>query len=662
MAIDSPLRVLLVEDDEDDYLLARDLFAEMHGGYALHWVAHYQAALDAMRGGEHDVYLLDYRLGQRTGLDLLREASTLGVARPSILLTGQGEREIDLEAAEAGVSDYLEKARLDATLLERSIRYARDRWRSRVELERRVDERTLELQRANEALRESEERLRMAVESADIGAWDFDPVSRALRWSDRCKAMHGLPPDAAVNYEVFLERVHPEDRDASDRRVTAALDPAGGGEFEIQYRSLWPDATRRWLTAQGKAFFAGEGAARRPVRFIGTVRDITQEKESQARIQSLVEELRQADRRKDEFLAVLAHELRNPLAPIRTGLEVMKLAADNPATIAEVRDTMVRQVDQLVRLVDDLLEVSRITRGKMELRKRRVELADVVQSAVEASRPLINEAGHTLTVSLPPQPLFLSADPHRLTQVISNLLNNAAKYTPDCGRIWLTAVQQGEEAAIALKDTGLGIPREMLDRIFEMFTQVDRSQEKAYRGLGIGLTLVKSLTEMHGGRVEVHSEGPHQGSEFVVHLPLLLDADADAQPSHSDPLPAPATVRRVLVVDDNRAAADMLSRVVAMLGHEVCTAYGGEQGFSAAQEFRPDVTILDLGMPDLDGYGVARRLRQQPWGRNTMLVALTGWGQHEDRRRSYEAGFDYHLVKPIDPAQLQKLLANGEAK
>lgn len=658
---EAPIRVLLVEDDEDDYLLARDLFAEMHGAYTLDWVADDQSALEVMRRGQHDVYLLDYRLGRRTGLDLLREASALGFARPTILLTGQGEREIDLEAAEAGASDYLEKARLDATLLERAIRYARDRWRHRLELERRVAERTIELQRANAALRESEERLRMAFESANIGAWDFDPINKSLRWSDRCKAIFGLPPDAEVTYSVFLERVHPDDRAATEQRIAEAFDPSGDGTSAIDYRLQWPNGEVRWIKAQGKAFFEGKGDKRRAVRFIGTVRDITQEKESQARIHALVEELRQADRRKDEFLAVLAHELRNPLAPVRTGLEVMKLAARDPDTVAEVRSTMERQVDQLVRLVDDLLEVSRITRGKMELRKQRVELADVVQTAIEACRPSIDELAHTLTVSLPPHPIYLNADPHRLTQVISNLLNNAAKYTLNHGQIWLTVVQQDAEVVLTVKDTGIGIPHEMLDRIFNMFTQVERLHEMGYRGLGIGLTLVKSLTEMHGGRVEVYSAGLDQGSEFVVRLPILTDGDDPKQIQHSV-IPPPAVVRRVLVVDDNQAAADMLSRVVAMLGHQVCTAYDGDQGLEMAREFRPDVAILDLGMPTTDGYCVARRLRELPWGRSAVLVALTGWGQAEDRRRTKEAGFDHHLVKPIVPEQLQQLLANGRTK
>jgi PAS domain S-box-containing protein len=654
--------VLLIEDDEDDYLLTRELFADMNGGHKLDWASDFESGLQAMRRQEYDLCLLDYRLGSRTGVELLREASAFGAAMPTILLTGQGEREIDIEAAEAGASDFLEKGRLDATLLERSIRYARERWRSRQELERRVEQRTAELKWANDELRASEARFRMAVESADIGAWDFNPVAQTLQWSERCKAMFGLPPDAEVSYAIFLDRLHPDDRQRADRAVKASLQSSSDGQYEISYRAQWPDGTVRWIVAKGKAFFEGEGDARRAVRFIGTVRDTTQERETQQRIQNLVEELRVADRRKDEFLAILAHELRNPLAPVRTGLEVMKLAADNPEIVQEVRATMERQVEQLVRLVDDLLEVSRITRGKLELRPRRVELSEVIQSAVEASRPFIDEAGHQLLVSVAPEPVYLNADPHRLAQVVSNLLNNAARYTPDRGTIRLTAGQQDHCATISVKDTGVGIPRDMQARIFEMFTQIDRSLEKGYRGLGIGLTLVKSLIDLHGGTVEVHSAGENQGSEFIVRLPIWRD---EVEGEHALPLRdvpvGPHKKQRVLVVDDNRAAADMLGRVVQMLGHEVRTAYDGAQGLEAAAAFLPDVMILDLGMPDLDGYAVAQSIRRQPWGQDITLIALTGWGQEEDRRRTKTAGFDHHLVKPIEPAQLQALLSNESA-
>ncbi len=371
----------------------------------------------------------------------------------------------------------------------------------------------------------------------------------------------------------------------------------------------------------------------------------------------LYRELRDADRRKDEFLATLAHELRNPLAPIRTGLEVMKMVKDDPAVVEEVRSTIERQTQQLITLVDDLLDVSRITRGKLELRKCRVKLSEVVRNAVEASRPFIDELGHELTVAMPNESCNLNADPHRLAQVLSNLLNNAAKYTPEQGRIWLTAECQGSDVVLTVKDTGIGIPADMLDRIFEMFAQIERPLEKGYTGLGIGLTLVKSLVEMHNGSIEVHSEGNDQGSEFRVRLPILVDLPVQqARKVPSVEPPATASKRKVLVVDDNRAAADMLGIVVKMLGNDVRIASDGEEGVKMAAEFLPDVVLMDLGMPKMNGYEAAHYIRQQAWGQKVKLIALTGWGKNEDKQRTKEAGFDHHLVKPAEPAELQRLL------
>jgi PAS domain S-box-containing protein len=365
--------------------------------------------------------------------------------------------------------------------------------------------------------------------------------------------------------------------------------------------------------------------------------------------------LREADRRKDEFLATLAHELRNPLAPMRNALQVIQLAADDAGAVRQAREMMERQMRHMVRLVDDLLDVSRITRGKLDLRKQRVDVAAVARAAVEASRPLIDAAGHELSVVLPPQPVFVDADPVRLAQVVSNLLNNAAKYTEPGGRVWLTAERQGSDAVVSVRDTGLGIPPEMLSKVFEPFTQVDRTLEKAQGGLGIGLTLVRRLVEMHGGSVEARSAGYGHGSEFVVRLPAVLAAPArDDGPAANG---RPAARRRILVVDDNRDAAVSLAMMLELMGNEVRTANDGREGVDEAEAFRPDVVVLDIGLPRLNGYEAARHIREQAWGHDVVLIAVTGWGQDEDRRRSKEAGFNFHLVKPVEPAALEKLLA-----
>jgi PAS domain S-box-containing protein len=371
----------------------------------------------------------------------------------------------------------------------------------------------------------------------------------------------------------------------------------------------------------------------------------------------LVDELRESDRRKDEFLATLAHELRNPLAPIRSAVNVLHLkGADNPEA-RWGRDVIERQVAHLTRLIDDLLEVSRISRNELQLRKQCVELSEVINGAIEASRPLIEASGHELTVTLPAEPVYLEGDLVRLAQVFLNLLNNAAKYTERGGRIWLMAERDGDTLIARVKDTGLGIPPENLPRLFEMFYQVDRTLERSQGGLGIGLSLVRRLVEFHGGSVEVRSEGLGKGSEFIVKLPILV-REPEALAVQPNNAVRNMSTTRILVVDDNRDSAESLSMFLRLNGHEVSTAYDGIEAVEAAERFRPDAVLLDIGLPRLSGEDACRRIRAWPWGRDMMLVALTGWGQDADRRRTLEAGFDAHLVKPVDPAEVMKLLAS----
>jgi PAS domain S-box-containing protein len=372
----------------------------------------------------------------------------------------------------------------------------------------------------------------------------------------------------------------------------------------------------------------------------------------------LNEELRSMDRHKDEFLATLAHELRNPLAPIRNALQVMRIARNDPEALESSETIIDRQVQQMVHLIDDLLDLSRISRGKIDLRKERVDLAEVLQSAIETSRPVIDEYGHELIVNLPDEPMPLDADLVRLAQVFLNLLNNSAKYTERGGKIWFSAERQGATVVVRVRDNGVGIPPHMLPRIFEMFTQVDRSLDRAQGGLGIGLTLVRRLVDMHGGTVEAHSDGPGKGSEFVVHLPIARDVTAERRQSGSEKGSAPPRGRghRILVVDDNQDAANSLAMLLRMKGHDVRTAYDGLEAIDAAASHKPEVVLLDVGLPRLNGFDVARRLRESEEQRQVILVALTGWGHDEDRRRSKEAGFDHHMVKPADPAALDRVL------
>lgn len=377
-----------------------------------------------------------------------------------------------------------------------------------------------------------------------------------------------------------------------------------------------------------------------------------------AALQHSARSLREADRRKDEFLAVLAHELRNPLAPIRVGVEVLRQRAGDPHAVDDVRGVIERQVAHLVRLVDDLLDVSRITRGQWPLRRQVADLGDVLRTAIESTRPSIDAAGLRFTVSLPATPLRVTGDPVRLAQVVGNLLANAAKYTEPGGHVWLTAALEGERIVVAVRDTGIGLTAEQCASVFDMFSQTARGRERAQGGLGIGLALVQEIVTRHGGRVDVRSDGPGCGSTFTVSLPSSDDA-VPAAVAAVDPVAAPAgRPWRVLLVDDVQDAADSLATMLTLMGHETRTAYDGRAAVEVAEAFRPDLMVLDIGLPIFDGFEVARRVRQAPWGRHAVLVALTGWAQDGARRHGLEAGFDHYWTKPVEPQAIEALLSS----
>jgi signal transduction histidine kinase/ActR/RegA family two-component response regulator len=367
-------------------------------------------------------------------------------------------------------------------------------------------------------------------------------------------------------------------------------------------------------------------------------------------------QLREADMRKDEFLATLAHELRNPLAPIRNSLQILRLTGESDPTLQRVREMMERQLNLMVRLVDDLLEVSRITRGKIDLHMEALSVAAVIRAAIETSRPLIDAGHHAITIDVPMGLPGLRGDAMRLAQVFANLLNNAAKYTDDGGNIHIGAWREADEIVVSIRDSGIGIAPDLLPRVFDMFMQVRRTARRAQGGLGVGLTLVRSLAELHGGSVEARSEGLGKGSEFIVRLPV---AKGDANDCSDPPGISSESLlrnRKVLVVDDNRDAADSLAMLLRLMGADVRVAYGGEDAYQSYLAFRPSVSFLDIGMPEVDGYEVARRIRRDPDSKHAVLIALTGWGQEDDRRRSSEAGFNHHLVKPVHLELLESAL------
>jgi PAS domain S-box-containing protein len=491
-------------------------------------------------------------------------------------------------------------------------------------------------------LRESEQRLASLIESSNdaIISKSLDGIIQS--WNLAAERLFGYTTDQAVGRPISL--IIPANRAEEEERIIART---RAGE-RVEHFDTVRVRSDGMPVEVSLTISPIKDAAGRIVGASKIARDITDQKRLQA-------EMREADRRKNEFLAMLAHELRNPLAPIRNAVQILRLSGADAQAVSAASEMMERQVGQMVRLVDDLLDVSRISQGKIELRKGRIELASAVNHAVEAARAMYQSMNHELTVTLPPQPIYMNADPTRLAQVVGNLLNNACKFTDRGGCIGLTVEREAEQAVIRVRDSGRGIDADQLLRIFDMFVQVDTSLERSVSGLGIGLSLVKNLVEMHGGTVEVHSAGLGQGSEFVVRLPITVEtAEAPTGPTVSEL--TTTTPRRILVVDDNPDSATSLALLLKLIGNETQTANDGLEAVESAATFLPDLILLDIGLPKLNGYEAARRIRKQPWSKGMVMVALTGWGQDEDRQQSREAGFDGHMVKPVELPALMKLL------
>jgi PAS domain S-box-containing protein len=505
--------------------------------------------------------------------------------------------------------------------------------------------------RAGERLREQAELLELAHDAIIVR--DLD--SRIQYWNTGALQTYGWTAEVAMGQvtHTLLQTEFPQPL----KDIDAELIETGRWQGELKH-----------FRADGQQIFVSSRWAllrdpqSKPLRILEINRDITLWKRLEAELRESEEALKFADRRKDEFLATLAHELRNPLAPIRNGLEIMRLAGNNAVAMEQARDIMERQLEQMVRLIDDLFDLSRISRGKIGLKKEIVDLGAVMRSAIEASRPFIEQFGHGLSVNGSREPIFVHGDLTRLAQVFANLLNNAAKYTEPGGNIELTIERHGGEVAVRVKDNGIGIPSGMLSQVFDMFAQVDKSLERAHGGLGIGLNITKKLVEMHGGTVHAHSKGEGMGSEFIVRLPVVVSGageTAEARVPYRENYSSRR--RRVIIADDNKDSASSMAMMLEIVGNEVRTACDGLEAIELAREFRPDIMILDIGMPKLNGYETCRRIRQEPWGENIIIVALSGWGQDEMKRRSEAAGFTDHLVKPVDPGTLEKLLDGRKA-
>ena len=512
--------------------------------------------------------------------------------------------------------------------------------------------------RAEAALRDREEQLRLALESTGLGVFELEFWTRRLMWSDRCRSIWGFAADEPLSIRAIRAGVHPHDRRRAARALLAVRDPGGSGEFALEFRVVRPDGELRWVAARGCAFFVTTGDGERAIRCIGTMLDFTERRSSEEMLRRSERSLREADRRKDDFLAILAHELRNPLAPMRHALQLLDAGA-GPETARYARGVLERQLEQMVRLIDDLLDVARIASGKLALQRRSVLLTRMVDNAVETVAPLMRERHHELHVDVPAEPVELDCDEARISQVLSNLLNNAARYTPVRGIVELAARADDDEVVFEVKDNGVGIAPESLDSIFDMFAQGGVTPAEGHTGLGVGLPLSRSLVALHDGRMEVKSGGQGRGTAFTVRLPRAVTRPPAPEATPGQHVIDTTSTRRILVVDDNRDAADTLGELLRIAGHETRVCHSGLHALALAESFRPDLVLLDIGMPRIDGHEVARRLRAQPWGREMRIVALSGFGRPEDRRRSLEAGCDDHLTKPVTVSDLRRALSSA---
>ena len=562
----------------------------------------------------------------------LKENAIVGLANHTVLLRKDGsERPIDDSAAPIKTAAG---AVAGCVLIFRDI----------------TDRRRLEQAEASRLI--SARFLASIVESSEDAIVSKSLDGTIQTWNAAAERLFGYPAPEAIGRHISL--VIPADRALEEDDIIARI---RSGErvdhFETVRRRKDGQLVHVSLTISPIRDEKGHivGASK-------IARDIMDRKQAEERIYGLLGELKNADRRKDEFLAMLAHELRGPLAPVRHTLESLKRSGSHDEPVRQAYAVMDRQLAHLVRLVDDLIDVSRITRGTISLHKAPAELASIIHHSLEASRPLVEASRHQLDVTMPSEPIHVQADAIRLAQVFSNVLNNASKYTEPGGRIGLAVERVDGDAVVTITDTGAGIPRDKLGTIFELFAQVDRTLERSQGGLGLGLALAKRLVEMHQGSIEAFSNGPGTGSRFVVRLPIVAQPEQRHVPAEVQP----AAPRRILIVDDNADAASSLAMLLGMTGNETRTANDGLAAVDAAQTFQPDVILLDIGLPKLNGLEVCRRIRQQPWGQNIVMVALTGWGQEDDRRKSQQAGFDHHMVKPLDYNDLMKLLASLDAK
>jgi len=671
--MDETVKVLLV-DDEPRNLDALESLLDS-SGYIVVRARNADDALLAILKNDFAAIVLDIKMPGTDGLELARLIKQRKQSQhvPILFLTAHSldEKEI-LKAYGVGGVDFLSKP-INSNILRSKVAVFANLFRTtralasavealnlevterekvqaelqqaKDQLETRVLERTAELGQAYRELLDNEEWLRLALAVAQVATWEWDLKTGKMRWSADPEALFGFPAGAFGSDLRISHAIHDEDVGVLDVALSRAMK---SGSYDAEYRAVRGDGSVVWIADRGRVVENSEDI---PSRIVGVTVDLTRRK-------NLEEELVNSDHRKNEFLATLAHELRNPLAPVRYAIKVLDLKGPETPHLRWAVELIERQIQHMARLIDDLLDVNRISRNTLELRKEIVELTSVISVAVETSRPLIEKSHHLLLQNIPTEPIYLNADAVRLAQVFSNLLNNATQYSRASiveGPISLTVERDGESVVISVSDCGVGIAPDMLPKIFAMFQQGGNSQGG---GLGIGLSLASRLVEMHGGSIEARSEGLGKGATFTVRLPvhmmpLPVTDKAASLAANSEQAIAK---RRILVADDNQDVVESFQLMLRMLGHEVQTASDGEEAVEKAKDFRPDALVLDVGMPKMDGYETAARIRQLPWSRDVVLIAVTGWGNEKDKLKSVAAGFDIHLVKPVDAVTILNVL------
>ncbi len=506
-------------------------------------------------------------------------------------------------------------------------------------------------------LSDRQEQLQLAIDAADVGEWDVDMASQTMYWPARVKAMFGISAHCPVTLSDFYDGLHPDDRERTLASFARTADPLLRSQYESEYRTIGKeDQVVRWVAAKGRGLFNEAGEC---TRIIGTAIDITKRKASDEALRESEERLRHADRRKDEFLAMLAHELRNPLAPIRAAADLLQFVELDEQRVRQTSQIIGRQVKHMTDLVDDLLDVSRVTSGLVELESAPLDINQMIAEAIEQAAPIVRSRRHRLALQLTPDTTLVMGDRKRLVQVLANLLNNAAKYTDEGGQITVQSKAIGTQVMVEIIDNGIGMNAELIARAFDLFAQAERTSDRSSGGLGLGLALVKSLVSLHGGTVSCDSPGPGKGSTFTVCLPRLVEEQANKgmHALHAAPGQAPRTALNIMLVDDNVDAAAMLSMLLESVGHRVTVEHGALAALQRSTAASYDVFLLDIGLPDIDGYELAQRLRAQPATAGAVLIAVTGYGQQQDRAHTSAAGFDHHLVKPVDFHAMSAILA-----